>query len=297
MHTAEELASGSATLVTLPEVYWRVKVVIDDPDTTYVDLGKVLATDPGMTARVLRLANSAFWGYRGRIESLSRALALLGMFHVHDLVLATSLASAFRRVRPSRMNVARFWKGSLHRALGAGAMARHAQLADAQRPFVEGLLSDIGHLVLYQQLPRLAASALERAQGDLDRLSEIERELIGCDYTEVGGALTAAWGLPECFRIAISAQNRPDQAGVHSLEAALLHIAGRLAECDLQGRDPADGIALDPRALTLAGLTFGQLSQALQETREKLEPMTELLSDAGSAPSTRPSKQRVVAPC
>src|SRR5262245_41227375 len=101
LHTAESLVSSAMTLVTLPDVYWRVKRVIDDPETSHQDLAKAIVTDPGMAARVLRLVNSAQWGFHGRIESVARAVALLGMLHVHDLVLSTSLAVSFHGMRSS----------------------------------------------------------------------------------------------------------------------------------------------------------------------------------------------------
>lgn len=280
MHTAAELAAQATALLTLPDVYWHVKRIVDDPTKTPTDLTKVILTDPSMTGRILRLVNSAHFGYRGRIESVSRAIALLGMLHVHDLVLASSIAAGFKGIRPSRMDVARFWEGSLHRALSAGSMARAVGLADSQRPFVEGLLSDIGHLVLFQRVPAQAGEALERAGHDVDRLAALERELIGCDAADVGAALTVSWGLPEAFAIAIGCQHRPYDAGEHTLEAALLHVAGRLAAHDLAGHPPEEGVAIDPVVLGMIKLPYGQLAFILQETRDNLGTISQLLTSA-----------------
>ena len=279
MHTAEELASGAIELMTLPEVYWRVKHVVDDPDATQRDVAKAIVTDPGMTARILRLVNSAHWGMHGRIESVARAVALLGMLHVHDLVLSTSIGVTFRGIRSSRMNVARFRQGSVYRALAASAMARCARLADTERLFVEGLLSDIGHMVMYQKVPELADEALKRAAGNPEVLPQIERELIGCDYAAVGGALAAVWELPECFQVAIAWQNDPEKAGEHALEAALLNAAGRLAEQYLACRESPAGI-LDSVVLRQAGLTPDQLPSIEEEARASLGAMVNLLAAA-----------------
>lgn len=280
MHTAAELAASVTRLLSLPDVYWHVKRMVDDPTKTPADLTKVILNDPAMTARILRLVNSAHFGYRGRIESVSRAIALLGMLHVHDLVLASSIAAGFRGIRPSRMDVARFWEGSLHRALSAGNMAHAVGLADSQRPFVEGLLSDIGHLVIYQQVPEQAAQAMEQAGQDIDRLAALERELIGCDAADVGAALTVSWGLPEAFAIAIGCQNRPHEAGEHALEAALLHVAGRLAAHDMAGGAPTASVAIDPSILGMIKLPYGQLAFILQETRQNLGAISQLLTGA-----------------
>lgn len=278
MHTAAELAASVTHLLTLPDVYWHVKRMVDDPTKTPADLTKVILNDPAMTARILRLVNSAQFGYRGRIESVSRAIALLGMLHVHDLVLASSIAAGFRGIRPSRMDVARFWEGSLHRALSAGNMARAVGLADSQRPFVEGLLSDIGHLVMYQQVPELAANALAEAGHDVDRLAALERDTIGCDAADVGAALTVRWGLPEAFAIAIGCQDRPHEAGAHTLEAALLHVSGRIAAHEMAGAPQAEGVAIDPSVLGLIKLPYGHLAFILQETRQNLSAISQLLT-------------------
>ena len=229
MSTAEQLVASSVKLVTLPAIFQAVKKVVDDPDTTAMDLSRVISADPAMTARVLKLINSAFWGFSRQIDSLSRAVSLLGMLQVHDMVLSTAVVETFDRIRPQQMDVARFWRSSVFRGLAATALARKGKLVDLGRVFTEGLLSDLGHMVLYIRLPDLAAQASERAAARPWELGAVERDCIGCDYAQVGGALADAWKLPECFGAAIRHQEHPERADAFALEAALLHIAGRLA--------------------------------------------------------------------
>lgn len=229
MPTAEQMVASSVTLVTLPAIFIRVKRVVDDQTTTATDLAKVISADPAMTARVLKLINSAFWGFSGRIDSVSRAVSLLGMIHVHDLVLATAVVEAFDRVRPEQMDMAKFWRGSVLRALAATALARRSKLADLGRVFTEALLSDLGHMVIYLKAPELAAQALLQTQEQPWELAEAERSLIGCDFAQVGGTLVDSWKLPECYGDAIRHQNAPQGAAAHALEASLLHVAGMLA--------------------------------------------------------------------
>ena len=82
MPTAEQMVASSATLVTLPAIFIRVKSVVDDQSTTAVDLAKVISADPAITARVLKLINSAFWGFSGRIDSVSRAVSPVSYTHL-----------------------------------------------------------------------------------------------------------------------------------------------------------------------------------------------------------------------
>lgn len=266
MHTAQELVRLQPQLVSLPSVYMKVKEIVEDDNGTARDLARIIALDPAMTARLLRLVNSAFWGFRGRIESVSRAVSLLGMFHVHDLVLATSVADAFRGVRPKIMDVARFWRGSVMRALAATALARTAGLADLGRVFTEGLLSDLGHMVLYLTVPEPAAEARSRTGTEIWRLAELERASIGCDYAEVGGALTDAWSLPACFGEAIRHQTAPAATAEHGLEAAFLHIAGIGVDARIAGLDLAGQlVAMSPHAWQTTGLSPDCLADVVEE--------------------------------
>lgn len=254
-HDAARLIAESAALATLPTVFAKVKQVVDDPSTTAKDLTQVIALDPAMTARVLKLVNSAFWGFRGRVESVSRAIALLGMLQVHDLVLASAVATIFERVNPQLMDVGRFWRGSILRALAAAALAKRGGLVDIGRVFTEGLLGDIGHMVLYHSLPEAAAKARADAGTEFWRLASLESARIGCNYAEVGGALVEAWGLPTCFAAAIRHQLAPTGANEYALEASLLHIAGFLAEATLADT-PAESCVplIDACAWETAGL-------------------------------------------
>jgi HD-like signal output (HDOD) protein len=236
MQTAQEVVATSVNLVTLPAIFIQVKRVADDKNASVDDLARVISADPAMTARVLKLINSSFWGVSGKIESLSRAVSLLGMRPVHDLVLATSVVEAFDRLQPQLMDSTRFWQGSVFRALAATALARQSVAAgksvDLGRVFTQALMSDLGHMVMFIKMPELAAQALEETRHRPWALAQVERELIGCDFAQVGGALTDAWQLPLAFGEAIRHQSNPQAGGRHALEASLIHIAATLAELE-----------------------------------------------------------------
>jgi len=271
MPTAEQLVESSVELVTPPIIFARVKELIDDPNAGSADLARVISTDPAMTARVLKLVNSAFWGVRGGVDSLQHAVSLLGMNQVHDLVLASSVIETFDRVRPGLMDVTKFWRAGVFRSLSATALARKGGISDVGRVFTQALMSDLGHMVLFIKVPELAAQA---KQLTLDRpweRAQAERLLIGCDFAQVGGALTDAWKLPTSFGEAIRHQNTPQDAGLYAQEASLLHIAALLAE----GRSMEDGdTAFDTRIAPFAwraiGLTADCLGEILFEVEEDL---------------------------
>jgi HD-like signal output (HDOD) protein len=133
--------------------------------------------------------------------------------------------------------------------------------------FVEGLLSDIGHLVIYARVPDLAIQAVETSNQTGRPLHEIEREIIGCDYAEVGAALVSAWGLPEAFNEPIACQIEPASATIHPLEAAILHVAGALAESMRAPENPHP----DPRARAILDLDDATLTSLHTQVGLELE--------------------------
>lgn len=277
MRSAQDLASANIKLLTLPAIYSAVKRIVDDPASSAMELARLISNDPAMTARLLKLVNSAFWGFGGRIESVSRSVTLLGMIQVHDLVLANSVGSVFAGLDPARVDVAKFWRGSVFRALAATELARQSGLADTGRVFTQGLLSDIGHMILYQEVPALAARASESARGRPWELARLERELIGCDFAQVGGALADAWNLPRSFGAAIANQNDPERAGSHTLEAALLHLAGKLAESRSPDCSVTDCVArIAPFAWGSIGLDADRVPEILAAVEPNLSATIEL---------------------
>jgi HD-like signal output (HDOD) protein len=267
MVTAVEIVAQTDRLPSLPAAYLRVKRVIDDPNASIPQVAEAMAIDPALTARVLRVVNSPFYGFPGRIQTVTRALSILGMQPVHDLVLAWAIISAFAGISSSAVPMNEFWRKSVARAVAARKLAQQARFVDAERLFVEGLLSDIGHLVMYVQLPDLAVQAAETSTRAGRPLHEIEREIIGCDYAEVGAALVSAWGLPQAFNEPIACQIQPAAATIHPLEAAILHVAGALAE-SLRGRERPHP---DPCARAILELDDATLTSLLTEVGLELE--------------------------
>jgi len=227
--TAAELVALIGRLASLPEAYMRVKRVLDDPDSGLMELTEALSTDPAMTARLLRVVNSPFYGFNRRVDTVYRAVNVLGMRQAHDLVLVWAIGSAFANVQFTVIPMQAFWHRSVATAIAARALAKSQRFVDAERLFIEGLLADIGHLVLYTTLPGQAIKARQESQRSGRPLAEVERELIGCDFAEIGAELVVTWDLPPTFREPIACQGNPELASEHPLEAAIVHVSTALA--------------------------------------------------------------------
>jgi HD-like signal output (HDOD) protein len=230
MPSAQELVQSCTSIFTLPEIYFRVRDVVDDPKSTMDDLAKVLKLDPAISARVLRIVNSPLYGFPKQIDTMTRAVNLLGNQAINDLVTATTLGRTFSGMPIQLMDVPTFWRKSVLCALLAGKIAKSCNLEDSERFFIAGLLRDIGHLVLYQTIPQRAQSALIEAGYLGASLAEVEQSNFGCDFAEVGAELIKSWGMPVQIEQAVRYQLTPNEAGEFALHASVVHLAGIVAD-------------------------------------------------------------------
>ncbi len=247
MTTVWEQVTASAKLISLPGVYLRLKTLLAEPDYSMADVALVIGQDPALTARLLRLVNSPYFGLTAKIETVFRAVSMLGTQQVHDLALATSVAYSFAGMSIETMDMSRFWRRSVFCGLVSRRLAKECHVLDSERLFVAGLLRDIGHLIMYQTVPEPCQQAILVAEQRDQPLFLIERELIGIDYARVGGVLIRQWQLPGSLREATEFHVEPLRALEFPLETCLVHISGLLVAAAESGQEFGSG-ALQPHA-------------------------------------------------
>ena len=271
MPSAQELVQSCTSIFTLPEIYFRVREVVDDTNSTMEDLAETLKLDPAISARLLRIVNSPIYGFPKQIDTISRAVSLLGTQAIIDLVTATTVGKTFAGVPIQLMDVSKFWHRSVLCALLAGKIAKSCGIQDSERFFVEGLLRDLGHYVLYQYAPERAQSALIEA-GYLDAsLAEVEQSNIGCDFAEVGAELVRSWGMPIQIEQAIRHHLSPDEAGDYAQHASIVHLAGEVV--DYEERDPKRRpaeVPFHPQAMKETGFVLTNLPELLRDAQTQL---------------------------
>ncbi len=228
----ETLARGVANLASFPDVYFKLRDAIDDPRSSLDDVARLLECDPVLAAGILRLANSAFFRFSSPVRNLAQAASLLGMFQIHDFVLATTVIRAFPSIPAELMDMKRFWRASIVAATAARGLADEMEIIDSARLFLFGLLAQIGRLVLWLKLPRESQELLEAAHGNLLELPALERKRWGFDYAEVGAALISAWRLPPELSGPIAHHSVPSKHREPDQIAAILHVAVAIAGAD-----------------------------------------------------------------
>jgi putative nucleotidyltransferase with HDIG domain len=235
MTSVAEVLKCPVKVPTLPLVYTRLLEVMNDPYSSAADVGAVIGDDPGLTARLLRLVNSAFYGYPSRIDSVKQGLSVVGTQQLHDLALATSVIGMFQDVPEDLVGMMTFWHHSLACGVCARVIATERREPNVERLFVAGLLHDIGRLMIYTKNPDGARAALEHARLNDELLHVAETKVMGYEHAKVGEALLQAWKLPASLREPVAYHHRPTLANTYPTETAIVHVADIMAHAMLLG--------------------------------------------------------------
>lgn len=228
MRRAEDLVRGTM-VASVQRIYVRLTEVMDHPLSSAADVGRVIAEDPGLTARLLRLVNSPMYGFPIRIDTVSKAISIVGMVQLHDLALGTSFLKLFEQVPARLVNMDSFWRHSIACGVAARLIAVHRGEANVERYFVAGLLHDIGRPIIYVKAPAEATQALEAAGRDGTLLVQEETRVLGFHHGVVGATLLEQWRLPGMLGESVAWHHTPRMAARYPVETAVVHVADVIA--------------------------------------------------------------------
>lgn len=277
--TLDNLIKNSKELSSLPEIYIRVSEILDDEHSTSNQIGAIVHSDPALTARILKVVNSSFYGFPNEISTISQAINILGRNPLRQLLMGTVLGGVFSRLSNDVFLMDEFWQHSVHTAV----IAKNCYLnivgkVKCDELFVAGLLHKIGRLVIAHQMPE-AASKIQKAldTSDTDIVS-FEQELLGFSHNEVAAAIMRKWGLPTILRSCALHQFEPSLAGPYKSPAWIIHIASSLAQMPISNDDQVVTELLD--SLTGwedSGLNKQQFIDAYQDSFEQFQEVLDSL--------------------
>ncbi len=222
LQSLEKLIERSGKLGSLPAIVYKVFEVMDDAKSTAAKIGKVINDDPALTARLLKLVNSPFYGFTAKVDTVYRAVALIGHKELRSVVVAASAINVFDGIPSNLVSMKDFWQRSLRVAVTARVLAAFKREKQIERFFIAGLLHDIGSLLLYLKMPEEMATALQMQQADHTDINQAEKEVMGFDHTEVGGGLLKKWNLPPQICASVRYQLEPLNAPEKEQSAAWL---------------------------------------------------------------------------
>lgn len=268
------------TIATLPEVTAKIVATVEDPKSSAAQLHKIVAHDPALATRILKVVNSAFYGLPGQIGSVERAIVLLGLNAVKNIAVAASLGQLFRGVKLCEGFTAKdLWTHCIAVAVTARELARQMKVPIADEAFLAGLIHDTGLLVALQTWPEQIKAACEAAKTSERSFLELERELVGADHQQLGQGLAELWKFPRACQLVAGFHHQPTTLADNArLLVTIVYVADTLA-CQankgfnltaLRQKLEEGGIAdvkIDP---TLIQLTAGRMEELVSSATSVL---------------------------
>ncbi|MSR15831.1 MAG: HDOD domain-containing protein [Gammaproteobacteria bacterium] len=267
-------------LAPLPKAYFQIQQLINDANSDLDDLTKVIVNDPGLTSRILRISNSAYVGLSSKVDTIGRAIQILGLNQIHDLALADAAVGSLQKIQSKALNPYDFWRGSMYAAIVARVLAKRCKVQNAERLFVSGLFHQIGNLLLAVKDPPAYSALRDGAIRRQIPLAQAQREELGYDYAEASAELLTHWRLPETLMEPVRYHTR-EIPGNFALDTAIIHLAAAFSRAAMWKSDADEPVpAFDLRAMNLTNLDEAMVEELMTEADQQLiEAMSLLLPD------------------
>lgn len=223
------LVADLPELGSCAHIYNELCKSLSDPSAAVGSFGRIIEKDPVLMAKLLRLANSAFFGYPSSIQTLDDALIIIGIQQVRDLVAATTVIEYFKDVPSEMVNMNSFWEHSIACGIAARILAGYRRNWNPEQSFAAGIMHDLGRLVLFARLPDKMQEVFNQCQNDNRPVYAIEQEILGYDHAEVGATLLECWNFPESLANTVRYHHLPTQSPQDFTDAALVHLGDIIA--------------------------------------------------------------------
>lgn len=272
-------------IATLPEITVKIIEMVEDPSSTAQDLHKVIANDPALCSRVLKVVNSSFYGLPGQIGSINRAIVMLGLNAVKNIAISASLAKLFRGGQLCPNFAAKnLWTHSISVGTAAKLLVDELNMGVPDEAFLAGLMHDIGIMVELQADRAKLIDVLTRCKIGADgapsaSMLELEKQVFGADHQAFGRGLCEKWKFPKALGTVCGHHHNPMElpSGGRSL-AALIYVADRIAASMPGGlRIDLPSIEIDPSVTDELGLGTETLERVKVTLPERLKDVEGLL--------------------
>jgi HD-like signal output (HDOD) protein len=272
----QQFIQEASGLPPIPQAAQKALAVIRDPGTNAADLAEILSSDQVLAARVLRWANSPYYGLGNRIVTMRQAIVVLGINLIQELIMTCSISDRMNQPLPGYgLKRGELWQHALGTAVGAQLISKQRCLKIDQEAYYAGLLCDIGKLIFERHLREVD---LNKSEWERRSFLEMERTCFGIDHAGLGAELAYHWQLPDDLVTAIAFHHEPQSAPKHETLAAAIHIADISMKVLGIGMG-IDGLSypLDYESLKLLNMTWDDLFALSEQVSEQLARAKELI--------------------
>jgi putative nucleotidyltransferase with HDIG domain len=255
----------------------QINSTIEKPNSSANDIAKVISRDTGLSARLLKIVNSPFYGFPSKIDTLSRAVTIVGTKQLSTLAMGLNIINVFNNIPSDLINMQSFLEHSIVCGIISRILASYKNIQNSERLFVAGLLHDIGRMILYNSAPVHAREALIKAKQFNSLLFKTEQETLGFDHTQIGGLLLKKWKLPISLENIVKYHHTP-QKSQNPLEPAIVHLADIMTNALGMGSSGERLVPpLDPDAWELIDLSTNILALIINQMDRQVEETFQLL--------------------
>lgn len=233
MHTLESLLEQSDNLPSLPEIYTRVSSLLDDEDSSAHDIGDAVQSDPTLTAKILKMINSAYFGLPNQVTTISQAVSLLGRALLKQTLMSSVLSEVFRDFNQKDFSMREFWQHSIKTAIIARHLAmQNASIIDHESFFTAGLLHDLGRLILAKVDAPCLLDVQSISEHSEEDITQIEITQIGVSHTQLGAALLQKWGMPSLFIQCALRHHDEEHLGPFAIDTSTVYLANKISNLE-----------------------------------------------------------------
>jgi len=262
------------SLPTIPSVLKRISGMIEKPGISLQEISTFISNDPALTTKILKMINSAVYGFPGRISSVSHATVLLGLNVIKGLLIGVSV---FEIMQKSMVGL---WEHSLGCAVTARIMAKKKGVPEPEEVYVAGLLHDIGKVIFILEFPRDYENAMHAADAEGLTIFEIEKRLFHAHHATIGSWLAEKWSFPGNLVEIIKYHHAPLRSRRAPLEASIVHLSDILVRAQATGFAGDHFIpAVDPAAFEFLSLNESDLMEIIKEAEDSRNAIEESASE------------------
>ncbi len=289
----EQLVQQLTSLPMIPSVIVKVNEQASNPQTSALDLARTIMGDQALTARLLRIVNSPFYGFPRNVSTVTEAVTILGFNPVRNLLLSSSVVDLLTADETPEFSPIAHWEHSVGTAVAASRIGRYVRHEDQEELFVAALLHDVGKLVLFHCMPKEYATVRKTAQAEDLPLRTAEQRLLGYSHDQVGRLLAERWKLPVRLSETVGYHHRPDLAQVSKREATIVHTADIIAHAMSYGVGDDDAVpALNQECWETLGFPTASLDTMIDEIEERYQDARSVLLSGMRSRTGKPKMKK-----
>lgn len=285
MPISEEILRKIEQIPTLPMVVTRIMQLIENPKTSAAEITKVISLDPALTVKILKLVNSAYYGFPKKITTITHAIMILGFEDVKNIALSVSVFDIFKQEETEGAVFDRiaFWQHAIAVGVCTKLLAKKMRYKNAEEAFIAGLLHDVGKIIIDQFFHEELVQIMQIVRTENTLFINAERKLFDMDHTEVGRVVARKWGLPQAIIDCIAYHHDPSIREDLDILVSMVHASDIFTRIQKIGSGGDDLVPqLKKEAWTKLKLQPAELKKIYEELHVEVEKAEAFLEFTGA---------------